>query len=73
MRPQAYAAVANARKHGFNNISIDLIYALPGQDMKDWEQQLGCCVSIASGAYFGLRADLRKRHGSVETPTERDR
>lgn len=43
---QAYAAVANARKHGFNNISIDLIYALPGQDMKDWEQQLDAAFQL---------------------------
>lgn len=37
---QAKDAVINARKHGFANISIDLIYALPGQTMDDWEYQL---------------------------------
>lgn len=37
---QAKDAVINARKHGFANISIDLIYALPGQTMDDWKYQL---------------------------------
>ncbi|HOS45099.1 MAG TPA: radical SAM family heme chaperone HemW [Paludibacter sp.] len=43
---QAYAAIANARKYGFKNISIDLIYALPGQDMIDWEEQLDAALHL---------------------------
>jgi len=37
---QAIDAVKNARMQGFNNISIDLIYALPGQTLNAWENQL---------------------------------
>ena len=37
---QAKDAVINARKHGFKNISIDLIYALPEQTIDDWKNQL---------------------------------
>ncbi len=37
---QAKDAVINTRKHGFKNISIDLIYALPGQTIDDWKYQL---------------------------------
>lgn len=37
---QAFTAIANARKYGFQNISIDLIYGLPKQDMDDWAIQL---------------------------------
>ncbi|MDD2284630.1 MAG: radical SAM family heme chaperone HemW [Paludibacter sp.] len=37
---QAKEAVMNARKYGFNNISIDLIYGLPGQTLNDWKKQL---------------------------------
>ncbi|MEA4976338.1 MAG: radical SAM family heme chaperone HemW [Paludibacter sp.] len=37
---QAKDAVMNARKQGFKNISIDLIYALPGQTIEDWRNQL---------------------------------
>lgn len=37
---QAKEAVQRARKYGFNNISIDLIYGLPGQNLEDWNHQL---------------------------------
>ncbi|GAB1415210.1 radical SAM family heme chaperone HemW [Paludibacter sp.] len=37
---QAINAVKNARKYGFNNISIDLIYGLPTQTLEDWKYQL---------------------------------
>ena len=33
---QAAAAVEKIRKAGFNNLSIDLIYGLPGQDLNEW-------------------------------------
>ena len=28
------------REHGFNNINLDLMFALPGQDLGDWENTL---------------------------------
>ena len=34
---QAFAAVAAAKEAGFGNISIDLIYGLPGETMDDWK------------------------------------
>ena len=34
------ATVAAAREAGFDNISLDLIYALPGQTMADWQHNL---------------------------------
>ncbi|MEA4936185.1 Oxygen-independent coproporphyrinogen-III oxidase-like protein YqeR [bioreactor metagenome] len=37
---QAIEAVKNARNAGFDNISIDLIYALPGQTLDNWRKQL---------------------------------
>ena len=37
---QAKKAVKIARRCGFNNISIDLIYGLPGQTLNEWENQL---------------------------------
>lgn len=37
---QAINAVVNARKYGFDNISIDLIYGLPTQTLDDWKYQL---------------------------------
>ncbi len=37
---QAVQAVELARNAGFRNISLDLIYGLPGQSLTDWEQTL---------------------------------
>ncbi len=37
---QAREAVENAAKAGFGNISIDLIYSIPGQSAETWEETL---------------------------------
>ena len=37
---QARVAVAEARRQGFENVSIDLMYALPGQTLDGWKQTL---------------------------------
>ena len=43
-RPHTYAQAVTAyqriRKAGFRNISIDLMYGLPGQDLQDWQETL---------------------------------
>lgn len=43
---QAIAAVENARTAGFRNISIDLIYGIPGQSPEDWHMQLNTAFSL---------------------------
>ena len=37
---QAVAAYHKIRKAGFRNVSVDLMYGLPGQDLYDWQQTL---------------------------------
>ena len=37
---QAVAAYHRIRKAGFKNVSVDLMYGLPGQDLYDWQQTL---------------------------------
>lgn len=37
---QVYRCIADARKAGFDNMSIDLIFRLPNQTMKDFEESL---------------------------------
>lgn len=37
---QAVAAVQRIRKFGFRNLSLDLMYGLPGQSLQDWERTL---------------------------------
>ena len=39
-RNQAINSVKNAKGVGFNNISIDLIFSLPNQSLKDWKENL---------------------------------
>ncbi len=43
-RPHTYAQAVTAyhriRKAGFRNVSVDLMYGLPGQDLYDWQQTL---------------------------------
>jgi coproporphyrinogen III oxidase-like Fe-S oxidoreductase len=41
---QALEAVRNA---GFANLSLDLIYGLPGQGLEDWEKTLGQALAFA--------------------------
>jgi oxygen-independent coproporphyrinogen-3 oxidase len=37
---QAQAALSNARRAGFENVGLDLIYGLPGQALHDWSADL---------------------------------
>ena len=39
-------AFAAARAAGFDNISIDLIYGIPGQSLDDWRDGLGLAVEL---------------------------
>ena len=44
---QAIQTVANARKAGINNISVDLIYGIPGQSIEDWQRQLKTALDLS--------------------------
>ena len=43
---QGISAVEAARKAGFENIGIDLIFAVPGQDMQSWTKTLKAMISF---------------------------
>ena len=43
---QAQRAVYNARKAGFDNVSVDLIYGLPSQTKSDWADTLAKVVEL---------------------------
>jgi oxygen-independent coproporphyrinogen III oxidase len=43
---EAQTCVTNAKKAGFDNVSIDLIYGLPNQTMHDWKMQLDKAISL---------------------------
>ncbi|NOY57512.1 MAG: radical SAM family heme chaperone HemW [Calditrichaeota bacterium] len=43
---QAEKAILSAQKAGFQNIGIDLIFALPGQTLRDWENNLRKAIRL---------------------------
>ena len=43
---KARQAVYNAREAGYNNISIDLIFALPDSTITEWEHDLDSAISL---------------------------
>lgn len=43
---QAIRAVELCRAHGFRNISIDLIYGLPGETTERWEKDLQQAIAL---------------------------
>jgi oxygen-independent coproporphyrinogen-3 oxidase len=43
---QAVAAIEDARKAGFKNVGLDLIYGVPGQDLESWLETLHQAVDF---------------------------
>ncbi len=43
---EAIIAVRNAQKYGFSNISVDLIYGVPGLTMQKWKENLSQIFSL---------------------------
>jgi len=44
---QALAALRNARAAGFDNVNLDLIFAVPGQTLAEWEADLETALALA--------------------------
>lgn len=68
----------NARQAGFDNISVDLMFALPGQTMKMWEETLEnvCRLGVEHISCYSLKLEegtkLYRLHGEgkVQLPGE---
>ena len=56
---QAVSAVERIRKHKFKNLSVDLMYGLPGQKLEDWEQTLRHVLELAPEhiSCYGLKVE----------------
>ena len=56
---QAVKAVQRIRKAGFKNLSVDLMYGLPGQSLEDWEYTLGNVLSLEPEhiSCYGLKVE----------------
>lgn len=44
---EAVAALRAARRAGFDNVNLDLIFAVPGQTPEEWEADLRTAISLA--------------------------
>lgn len=75
---QAIKAVQECKQYGINNISIDLIYGLPGQTMEDWSKELETAygldvqhISVYGLTYEqGTRLWKQREMGTVEVVDE---
>lgn len=76
---QAVEAVENLREAGINNISIDLIYGLPGQTVTSWTQSVRQAIALRPQhiSAYGLTYEegtrlwwQRERGEVVEVPEE---
>lgn len=56
---QTVRAVENARAAGFDNLSLDLIYGLPGQTMTRWHANLDAALALAPEhlSCYGLKVE----------------
>ncbi len=59
-RREGFTAVQWARDAGFDNLSLDLMFALPGQTVDDLEEDLGC--------YLGLNPEHLSCYGLTAEP-----
>jgi len=74
---QAEKAIANARKAGFDNISVDLMYGLPSQTKSDWATSLAKIVALHPEhiSCYGLKLEegtpmYREYNGSPVLPDD---
>ena len=74
---QAELAVANARKAGFDNVSVDLMYGLPSQTKNDWAESLARIVELHPEhiSCYGLKLEANtpmyeKYYGSPVLPSD---
>ncbi|HIJ95579.1 MAG TPA: radical SAM family heme chaperone HemW [Desulfuromonadales bacterium] len=75
---QARQAYGDIRQAGFENVSIDLMYALPGQSLDSWRSDLLAAVDLEPEhiSVYGLTleegTDLARRYdeGALELPDE---
>jgi len=66
---EAEKSVLNARAVGFHNVSIDLIYAIPGQSADQWASNLAKAVALKPShiSAYGLTVEERTVFGRWKT------
>jgi len=74
----AFAAIDNTVRAGFDNFGLDLIYGIPGQDLQSWQESLECAVSLSPPHLSAYQLAIEEetplcdsyRCGSFEIPDE---
>ena len=77
---QAQAAIAMAGQAGFQNVSLDLMYGLPGQSMEDLQESIEIALFLHPKhiSIYGLQLEegtvFARQHemGRLELPTEEE-
>ena len=73
---QVQQAVSAARTAGFDNVSIDLMYGLPGQTMAHWQRTLESAIALGTDhiSAYGLKVEegtpLWQRRDSADLPDD---
>lgn len=69
------AAFAAARRAGFENLCVDLMFGLPGQAMDDWQASLDALVALEPEhiTAYALTVEPNTRFGALERTGSLDR
>ena len=75
---QAVAAAELARSRGFDRVSLDLIYAAPGEDLESWSESLDAAIDagVDHVSAYALKVEPKTRlarqvaRGEVVTPDD---
>ncbi len=75
---QGFKAIELLKERGFKNISVDLIYGLPGLTLKEWEQHLCHVISLGIQHISAYCLTVEKRTalnhfvktGKLKTPSD---
>ncbi|MBX7150121.1 radical SAM family heme chaperone HemW [bacterium] len=75
---EAIDCYVRSRKNGFDNISLDLIFGLPGQTLDHWNENLECIISLRPEhiSIYNLTVEERTylsklvHRGQIEFPDE---
>ena len=73
---QVQEAVSATRSAGFDNVSIDLMYGLPGQTMEHWQRTLESAIALGTEhvSAYGLKVEegtpLWQRRDSADLPDD---
>ena len=70
-REMAFKSFDLLRRAGFDNLNLDLMFAIPAQTMEIWRTTLNEALAMRQRASVHLRSDIRGRHAAVRATAGR--